>query len=62
MRVYELVMKLKEFDQELDLSFRCTIESGRSFSSVHDGSLDLEFDPEENKVVVGVFGDEDHFE
>ena len=63
MTVKELIEELKTFDENSELVFKSCIESGRSFSYILDGSLQIELDEDEdNKVVLGVYGEEDYFE
>ena len=64
MTVKELIEELKTFDENSELVFKSCIESGRRiYSYILDGSLQIELDEDEdNKVVLGVYGEEDYFE
>lgn len=60
MTVKELMKKLKEFKPETEIVFSCNIESGRSSSTVGDGSCNINF--EELYEYVGVDEEGDNVE
>ena len=52
MKVSELVARLLELDQEKEINFVAGMEAGRSYTSGHSGSLDMDFDEDEDGMII----------
>jgi hypothetical protein len=56
MKVSELVARLLQLDQEKEINFVAGIEEGRSYSSGHSGYLDMDFDEDEDGLIIFSLG------
>jgi len=63
MKVSELVARLLQLDQEKEINFIAGIEEGRSYTTGHSGYLDMDFEEDEDGLIMFSLGfDEDNCE